>query len=743
MPYRAEKCRPHKHMIPEKTILEHDPPMILASTLALKEGNSKKPIYTMHKWWARRLGSVFRLLLLGATHSSRRSAWLQNGAFFEKHDLTGIKVLDPFVGGGTSLVEASKCGASVIGNDIDPVAAFVTEKELQPIDERRLRAAFTEVEAAAKEACLKWYRTTLPDGRSGAIVYAFWVEEVASPETRRKVFAHPHYQLHRDQRNRRQTVFCSSCHAIQVLPLRRANFTCAECGHRTIIRHGVVSDGRLNAPGFKPNQKLIELYSDQNPPSYHLFALQVLVDGTDEKVFKRADAADLRLFQLAKAQRQATAVADEIVPPEAIPPNHRTDRRPLSYGLSKYRQLFNARQLLCLSTIGKAIKDIADADCREFVAMAFSDCLASNNMLCYYAFDYDKLTPLFGLHAYSKVTRPVENNVWGIQMGRGSFSKCFAKLLRGKEYAAKPYENRHEPDRVDPQRVFTGETINPYMLGPKANADTARRTNPSALILNQSSADLPIIPSGSVHLVLTDPPYYNNLAYSELSDFYHVWLRRLNLPRYSESQHAPMAESLYGGKNSTSPAEQLTAFADGLSSVFVECKRVLTPGGMMVLSYSHNQVQAWIALAYALARANFAVTAVFPVRSEGQSRFHSYEGSLKWDAVFCCRPARRKQKRLAVDRPPSHLDPDFEKLWLWREALKTSDLDFSNADARSMAFALQAKELCNRLAPKRGLRTFEAWRTAAQPIFLRTSKHLRDYEESEKQTTRARRSRTN
>jgi hypothetical protein len=75
-------------MIPKKTILEFDPPVILASGLALKEGNSKKPIYTMHRWWARRIGAVFRLLLLGATHSSRRSAWLRNGAFFDKHDLS-------------------------------------------------------------------------------------------------------------------------------------------------------------------------------------------------------------------------------------------------------------------------------------------------------------------------------------------------------------------------------------------------------------------------------------------------------------------------------------------------------------------------------------------------------------------------------------------------------------------------------------------------------------------------------
>jgi adenine-specific DNA methylase len=730
-------------MIPKKTILEStNPPVILASDLALREGNSKKPIYTMHKWWARRLGSVFRLLFLGATNPPHRSAWLQNGAFFEKHDLTGLKVFDPFVGGGTTLVEAAKCGASVIGNDIDPVAAFVTEKELQPINEKRLQTAFATVEAAVKDACLKWYRTTLPDGRTGAIIYAFWVEEISSPETGQKVFAHPHYQLHRDQKNKRQTVFCSFCHAIRILPIRRANFVCAECGQRTTIRQGVVRDGRITAPGFNRGQKLIKLYSDKNPPSYHLFALQVLIDGTDQKVFKKADAADILLFQQAEAQWQAIAAADEIVPTESIPTIHRTDRRPLSYGLSKYRQLFNARQLLCLATIGKAIKAVTTPTCRQFLALAFSDCLASNNMFCFYAFDYDKLTPLFGLHAYSKVTRPVENNVWGVDMGRGTFAKCFAKMIRGKQYGAKPYENKYEPNRYHPRRIHTGEAINSRILSRNEPVDTARHTSSSALILNQSSANLPIIPSGSVHLVLTDPPYYNNLAYSELSDFYHVWLKRLDLPKYNTANHAPMAESLYGGKNSSSPAEQLTAFADGLASVFAECRRVLAPGGMMVFSYSHNQLQAWAALAYALAKANFAVTAVFPVRSEGQSQFHSDVGNLKWDAVFCCRKARRKPKHARRQRTLDHLEADLSDVRNWQKALKSSGLDFSGADARSLAFALQAKELCNRMPPHGDIQEFEPWKSAAQVLFLRTGKCTRDYEQSPKQTKKAKRRRT-
>src|SRR6266403_763866 len=124
--------------IPSETALETNPAAIFASKLALREGNSKKPIYQIHKWWARRLGSVFRSILLGATTPKGQYSKLRKNFFYEKHDLSGLVVLDPFVGGGTTLVEAAKCNASVIGVDIDPVACFITAKEVAPFDEKSL-----------------------------------------------------------------------------------------------------------------------------------------------------------------------------------------------------------------------------------------------------------------------------------------------------------------------------------------------------------------------------------------------------------------------------------------------------------------------------------------------------------------------------------------------------------------------------------------------------------------------------
>src|SRR5437016_471962 len=107
--------------VPVVSMLEKFPPAIFASRLALKEGNSKKPVYQIHKWWARRLGAIFRSILLSAVMPVNGTSPNFNQLFYKKHDFSKLLVLDPFVGGGTSVVEAAKCNAHVIGIDIDPV----------------------------------------------------------------------------------------------------------------------------------------------------------------------------------------------------------------------------------------------------------------------------------------------------------------------------------------------------------------------------------------------------------------------------------------------------------------------------------------------------------------------------------------------------------------------------------------------------------------------------------------------
>ena len=99
--------------------IEHDFPVEKLNRVALAEGNSKKPVYAMHKWWARRLGSVFRMIILAAFSEDGEPAESVWGKFCQGHNLQGKLILDPFMGGGTTLVEALRLGARVIGVDIN------------------------------------------------------------------------------------------------------------------------------------------------------------------------------------------------------------------------------------------------------------------------------------------------------------------------------------------------------------------------------------------------------------------------------------------------------------------------------------------------------------------------------------------------------------------------------------------------------------------------------------------------
>lgn len=688
---------PKYRMIPGLTALESDPPAVFISRLALKEGNYKKPIYQIHKWWARRLGSVFRSILIESSLRAGRPNSIGEKNFYEKNDLSGLVVLDPFMGGGTSVVEAAKCNANVIGVDIDPVACFVTLKELEPIDESVLISAFKEVKEKVKDRILSFYKTTLYDGRVAEIIYAFWVDLITCPGCKTETAAHLHFQLYRNRSSKKQTVFCRHCNEVAILPIDQKTFRCNFCGNHTEIRNGPLQKGIYLCPGCEQTFTLHSFISRRKPPKQQMFALEVLIDG--ERLFKKADEQDQKLFMKAKRIWNSRKEKDQFVPKEYIPIQNRTDLRPLSYGYKKYRDLFNARQLLSLSLIAEAIASVKDMKSREFLALAFSDALASNNMFCFYAFDYRKLTPLFGIHAYRKVTRPVENNVWGTRAGRGSFEKCFNKLLRGKRYGAKTFEYRYDRVSGKPERIFTGEKIEPEILSAIQDAQNRNTNNKRqyAVLLNRSSESLKDVRPKSVDIILSDPPYYDNLAYSELSDFYHVWLRLLKLSGYTGTykKQTPIKESLYVNRTLADFEKEHLRYADGLRAVLQECHRVLKDSGIFIFTFHHKDWLAWSALGSALLKSRFKISNIFPVRSEGQSQFHSASGNLKWDVVFCCRKNRAPRTQPNSIDLHAVSDRANQQAKNWAQNFEKHGLDFPFLDQKSFIVANILKEICN------------------------------------------------
>ena len=94
-----------------------------------------RPIYHMHKWWARRLGSVFRAVILGASQPVGTDIMR---LLYEPVNLNGLVVFDPFMGSGTTVGEAHKLGCTAIGRDINPVAYRLVKTALSPLSQKRL-----------------------------------------------------------------------------------------------------------------------------------------------------------------------------------------------------------------------------------------------------------------------------------------------------------------------------------------------------------------------------------------------------------------------------------------------------------------------------------------------------------------------------------------------------------------------------------------------------------------------------
>ena len=118
-------------------------PFEFLSLLAERESWRKeihRPVYHVHKWWAKRLGSVFRGLLLGATLEDRDV----QPAFYQHHDLDGT-VFDPFMGSGTTIGEAHKLGLTALGRDINPVAVSAVSTALGPMDKGALQRGIVAV----------------------------------------------------------------------------------------------------------------------------------------------------------------------------------------------------------------------------------------------------------------------------------------------------------------------------------------------------------------------------------------------------------------------------------------------------------------------------------------------------------------------------------------------------------------------------------------------------------------------
>lgn len=236
VPDFSDPGRPH-------VCLEVDFPIAPINALSNLESNAGKPIYQMSKWWARRRSSVFRSLLIAAatvapddpTQAAKR-VW---DHYYCNHQKAGafrkLRVLDIFMGGGTTLVEGARLGFQMAGVDLNPVAWFVTKNELACSDPGQVKALFEDIEAKVKPLVQPFYTTTCPRGHQGR-----WVDR----ETGKAVDIDP-ADIVPDQRSR---YLWEGPELIYTFWAKHGPCQARGCHHRTpIFRSPVIAEKKMTA----------------------------------------------------------------------------------------------------------------------------------------------------------------------------------------------------------------------------------------------------------------------------------------------------------------------------------------------------------------------------------------------------------------------------------------------------------------------------------------------------------------
>jgi len=201
-------------------------------------------------------------------------------------------------------------------------------------------------------------------------------------------------------------------------------------------------------------------------------------------------------------------------------------------------------------------------------------------------------------------------NFWGAPESSGAFSTLFERrILRAIEYKGNPFELQLSGGVNGKRRSKKVFNLSRKMGGEIASTYDEFRRGGFDIYLSCGSSSQTDIEDGVVDAVITDPPFFDNVHYSQLADFFYVWIREMM-----------GYEGVFQRKTtrSTEEVQQTDAgsFTDNLITVFRDCHRVLKDDGLLIFTYHHSRPEGWSAILEAIHEAGFYIEATHPVKSE-------------------------------------------------------------------------------------------------------------------------------
>ena len=598
--------------------------------MALKEKQIQqnyRPIIAVHKWFARRPGTLFRGLALAEFGCDRLIE-----AFFRPNDFPGIQVADPFMGGGTPLIEANRIGCDVQGFDINPMSAWIVREELEHLDVAAYAKTAQALVATLRADIDQYYRTTCPlHGDADVPVKSFlWVKTLDCKACGVKFDLFPGYLLAENKRHPKSILVCPVCHSLNEVEDRKNPGACSTCGN-TLQQEGPAHRGRCACPRCG----CANTYPREHGgvPGHRMFAIEYFNPqrkaGHKGRFFKKPDSGDIARMEAA-AERWGR-LTPNFVPGQQVPSGDETNRLH-RWGYQRYRDMFNSRQLLGLELSCRLITKVKDERIRHALATNLSDLLRYQNMLCRYDTMALKALDIFSIHGFPVGLVQCESNFLGItngngaNVGSGGWSNIIDKYAKAKRYCNAPFEVRRHGSR-NIQVPIEGEWI-----GEKFNGVSRRKVT----IRCACATEIELAPK-SLDAVFTDPPYFGNVQYGELMNFCYVWLRSL-VGTDAEGFDSVSACSPNELTGNFTQDRGLNHFTEGLSAVYSRMARALKPGAPLAFTYHHNKLKAYHAVGVAVLDAGLTCSASLPCPAEMGGSIHIRgTGSSIVDTVFVCR----------------------------------------------------------------------------------------------------------
>ena len=664
-------------------------------------------ISTLHIWWARKPLSASRataytsltsapedidewsrkrefIINLSKWENSLNPPWIEKARQDILNANGGVppKVLDPFGGGGAIPLEALRLGCETYSNDLNPVAVLIQKCTLE-YPQKYGRPTETPAEGTLFENTMtnrllkdvkKWGEWVLAEAKKE--LKHFYPEEADSSIPVDWIWA--------------RTIPCQHPTCGAEIPLIY-QFWLAKRAKKKVALYPDVENGAVNfkvvgdgyepmPDGFDPTNgtvsravavcpvcgtpveaKLTRQLFQEGEAGQRMVAVVTHKPGTTGKRYRLATDADLTVFREAEAylaekrEKLTLEWGMEAVPDEPTPEGKGSGaERAFSvrnYGMNTWGDLFNARQKLALITFVEQVKVAYQKMVEEGVDTQYAKAVVS-----YLALGVD-MTAAFGntlarwensseriKHLYSRQALPM---LWGYAEVN-PFGKSAGSFETGWEYYLKVIEH-------------------------------CSQSSSTPASITQSSATNLSHPDNFFDAVFTDPPYYDNVPYSHLSDFFYVWLKRTLGELYPELFSTPLTPKR---NEVVAYSDVPTEFTDGthyfetlLKKSFQEIYRVLKPNGLAVIVYAHKSTEGWETLINSLLDSGLIMTGAWPLDTEMTTRLRSQESAALASSIYI---VARKMEREPTgfynevkEELTTHLNKKLHRLW--EEGLSGAD----------------------------------------------------------------------